>query len=187
MEPIKLTHSFDLTVIGPPGFSSRPTSYSNLTAAHGKARLLLTALLSRFKSNMCLTEFCTVFEGSLKSADGSISIPVVAGSDWMRLQDGYGDINARVSCASPAGSAHQLQCDISYTGKIAFSETMTKLGKGEAHSFNWGDVYYHTTPLLESRCKELAWVNKTVFVSIGKLSLTENGNIQADYRIFKID
>lgn len=135
---------------------------------------------------MCLTGCCTVYSGSLKSADGTIDIPVVAGADWMRIKGDHGDIDARVSCASPAGSEPQLQCDISYRGKIAFTETVLKLAKGEASSFEWGDVYYRTTPLIESRCEEFAWVNKMVFVSVGKLSLTKGGNAKAEYRIYKI-
>ncbi|KAM5380840.1 hypothetical protein ACJZ2D_003364 [Fusarium nematophilum] len=181
---IQLTHAFDLTVIGPAAFASQPTPHSNLSAANGKAPLSLHQQHQEFYVR--LTGSCTVCNGSLKSAEGTINIPVVAGADWMRIKGDHGDIDARVSCASPAGSEPQLQCDISYRGKIAFTETIGKVAKGEASSFEWGDVYYHTTPLIESRCEELAWVNKTVFVSVGKLGLAKDGYAKAEYRIYKI-
>ncbi|KAM5383713.1 hypothetical protein ACJZ2D_001702 [Fusarium nematophilum] len=157
----KLTHSFDLTVIGPPGFASEASPHSDLSVAH-------------------------VYEGSLKSADGAIEIPLTAGSDWMRLHKDYADIDARVSCASLEGTETQLQCDVEYKGKIAFHGPMLQLWKGEKDSLDWCEGYYYTTPLLSSRCQELAWVNEAVFLGMGKIGVNEAGKVQVVYRIFKV-
>ncbi|KAF4448365.1 phosphoserine aminotransferase [Fusarium albosuccineum] len=157
----KMTHEFDLTVIGPPGFASEASPHSDLSVAH-------------------------VYEGSLKSSDGAIEIPLTAGSDWMRLHKSYADIDARVSCASLKGAEKQLQCDVEYKGKIAFHGPMLQLWKGEKDSLDWCEGYYYTTPLLSSRCQELAWVNEAVFVGMGKISVNDDGKVQVVYRIFKV-
>ncbi len=48
------------------------------------------------------------------------------------------------------------------------------------------EVYYYTTPVLESRSPELAWVNEAVFVCMGRLSLDGEGQVLVTYRIFKV-
>ena len=123
------------------------------------------------------------------SADGSIQLELQAGSDWMTLHSGYVDIDARVSCASPSGGQGlepQLQCDIRYLGKCAFDGPMLDVWKGERNSIDFGEAYYYTQPLLESRSHQLAWVNRTVFLAMGKISVREDGDVEAVYRIFKV-
>ncbi|KAL6410736.1 hypothetical protein AUP68_07168 [Ilyonectria robusta] len=161
IEQPKLTHAFDLTIRGPPGFASESSPQSNLSVAH-------------------------VHTGSLKSADGTIDIPLSVGSDWMRLHQDYADIDARVSCASLPGTKPEIQCDIEYKGRIAFHGPMLQLWKGEKESLDWGEGYYYTTPLLASRSEELGWVNKTVFLGMGKIRVTESGSVEVVYRIFRV-
>ncbi|KAH7068615.1 hypothetical protein FB567DRAFT_585046 [Paraphoma chrysanthemicola] len=156
-----LTHVFDLTASGPPGFTTEASPHSNRSVAH-------------------------VYKGSFKSADGKIDIPLTAGSDWMTLHKDYADIDARVSCASPPGAEHHLHIDLHYLGKIAFHGPVLDLFKGEKHSLDWGEGYYYTTPYLESRCEELAWVNKAVFVAMGAVGVRDDGDVQVSYRIFKV-
>ena len=104
----------------------------------------------------------------------------------MRLRKDYADIDARVSCASPPGAEHQLHIDVRYRGKIAFHGPMLQLWKGERSSLDWGEGYYYTSPILESRSEELAWVNKAIFVAMGNITVREDGDVQVIYRIFKV-
>ncbi|KIW30213.1 uncharacterized protein PV07_05972 [Cladophialophora immunda] len=161
IEAPKLTHVFDLTVIGPPGFASEGTQHSATSVAH-------------------------VYRGSLVSADGSINLELKAGSDWMTLHEGYAHMDARVSCASPAESQPQLQCDIRYLGVCAFDGPMLDLWKGKQESIDFGEAYYYTQPMLSSRSEALAWVNRTVFIAMGKLFVRSDGDVEAVYRMFKV-
>lgn len=104
----------------------------------------------------------------------------------MRLHDDYADIDARVSCSTPLGVEPQLHCDIRYRGKIAYWGPMLDLWAGKTDSVEWGDGYYYTAPLLESRSEKLAWVNKAVFLAMGKCRVIEGGQIEGVYRIFKV-
>lgn len=177
-----LTHAFDLTINGPPGFASEGSSFSNLSAAYGQFPRHETRRRKPVADTLRL-----VYEGSLKSADGTIEIPLLGGTDWMRLHETYADIDARVSCATKPGAAGpQLNCDVSYRGKITFHGPMKALWAGEKSSLDWHEGYYYTSPVLESRSEQLAWVNETVFLGMGKITLTEAGNLQVVYRIFKV-
>jgi hypothetical protein len=104
----------------------------------------------------------------------------------MTLHSAYAHIDARVSCTSPEGAEPQLQCDVRYLGKCAFDGPMRNLWAGKRNSINFGETYYYTQPLLESRNEELAWVNSTVFLAMGSVRLQDDGNIEVVYKIFKV-
>lgn len=63
---------------------------------------------------------------------------------------------------------------------------MGDLWSGEKHSLDFGEAYYYTQPMLESRNEELAWVNKTDFLSMGKIRVREDGDVEVVYRIFRV-
>lgn len=104
----------------------------------------------------------------------------------MTLYPEYAHMDARVSCSSASGVDKPISCDIRYLGKCAFDGPMLDVWKGKRDSIDFGEAYYYTQPMLESRCDELAWVNRTVFVAMGKISVRADGDIEAVYRIFKI-
>ncbi|KAF4950240.1 hypothetical protein FGADI_8328 [Fusarium gaditjirri] len=157
----ELTHVFDLTINGHPGFASKASPRSNLSAAY-------------------------VFGGHLRSPDGAIDIPLIAGTDWMRLHENCADIDARVSVATKPGTKPELNCDLNYREKIAFRVPIKEMFKGVKNTMDLGQGYYYTTLVLESRSKELAWVNESVFVASGKITLKDAGDIEVVYRIFKV-
>jgi hypothetical protein len=63
---------------------------------------------------------------------------------------------------------------------------MLDVWEGRRASIEWGEGYYYTQPMMESRNDELAWVNHAVFLSMGKIKVREDGDIEVVYRIFKI-
>lgn len=190
MPPISapsLTHAFDLTVIGPPGFAATASDHSNISVAHGTYSTWVPRRLMIGPTVSNQPRFHLVYRGSLKSADAATYLDMRAGSDWMTLHPDYVDIDARVSCTSPRGAEPQLNVDIHYEGKIGFHGPVMAMFKGELNSTDFGDGYYYTAPILSSRNAELAWVNKTVFLAMGKLRVREeDGDVEVVYRIFKV-
>ncbi|KAH8808637.1 hypothetical protein F5884DRAFT_378414 [Xylogone sp. PMI_703] len=157
----KLTHAFDLNISGSAGFPTSASEHSSLCVAH-------------------------VDQGEIVSSDGSTTLQLVYGADWMTVYPTYATIDARVSLVSPAGSEKQLNLDIRYLGKIHFSTEVLGLFSGKRKSLDFGESYYYTAPQLESRSQELEWVNRTVFLSMGRLQYDEEGKVIATYRIFKV-
>ncbi|KIW24255.1 uncharacterized protein PV07_09983 [Cladophialophora immunda] len=164
MAPIdapKLTHAFDLTIAGPAGIEAKATEHSARSVG-------------------------VVARGSLVSADGTIKLDVKTGADWMTLHSNYAHIDARVSCLSPAGQEPAINCEIEYKGIYSLEGAMLDVWAGKRASIDWGESYYYTAPLMESRNEELAWVNKAVFLSMGKIRVRDDGYIEVVYRIFKV-
>lgn len=104
----------------------------------------------------------------------------------MTLYSDYAHMDARVSCVSPSATKPQLQCDIRYLGICAFDGPMLEVWQGKRSSIEFGEAYYYTQPMLESRSPELAWVNKTVFLSMAKIGVRDDGDVEAVYRIFRV-
>ena len=183
----KLTHAFDLNVSGPPGFEVTPTKHSALCCAHGQFLIFTPPLppLDTLSAEWSLSSG-PVNKGTLTSADGSINLILANGSDWMTVHEHYATIDARISLVSPAGDARNLNLDVAYKGKIALTADVLAIFKQEKHELDFGEVYYYTTPVLESRSPELAWVNEAVFVCMGRLWLGDEGQVWVTYRIFKI-
>ena len=113
-------------------------------------------------------------------------LEVAHGIDWMTVYPSYATIDGRVSLVSAAGSEMELNLEVRYLGKIHFSSQVTDLFSGKQKALDFGESYYYTAPLLESRSSELAWVNNTVFLSMGRLSYNDKGTVQATYRLFKV-
>lgn len=72
--------------------------------------------------------------GHLRSPDGSTDIPLIGGTDWMHFSENYTNLDARVSVANA-----ELNCDISYRGKLAFTEPIRELLKGVKKTVEWGE------------------------------------------------
>lgn len=105
----------------------------------------------------------------------------------MTLYKDYAHMDARVSCGTPAGQEPQLHCDIRYLGICAFDGPMLDVWRGARASLDFGEAYYYTQPMMESRNEQLAWVNRTVFLAMGKIHIRDDGDIEATYRIFKVE
>lgn len=79
-----------------------------------------------------------------------------------------------------------MQCDIRYLGRCAFEGPMLDIFVGKQDFLDFGEAYYYTQPLMSSRSEVLAWVNRAVFLGMGKLKVRSDGDIEAVYRIFKV-
>jgi hypothetical protein len=105
----------------------------------------------------------------------------------MTVNNRYAAIDARVCCESATGGPEALNVDIAYLGRCELSnDAATILTGGDTPVKVVHDSYYYTTPYLSSRSAELSWVNGTVFLATGKLSLTDDGNPTVLYRIYRV-
>jgi hypothetical protein len=124
-----------------------------------------------------------VARGFLKTADGKTELKVTCGSDWMTCGPDSLTIDARVSTESPDGT----NIDLKYLGELALGPEVKALFSGQSKETEFGQGYYYTTPKLSSRSEKFAWVNKAVFVGMGKMRLkSSEASIEAVYRIFKV-
>lgn len=50
-----------------------------------------------------------------------------------------------------------------------------------------GEAYFYTSPAIASRSEGFKWVNDMVFLSQGRVRITEKGKLEVGYRIFRVD
>jgi len=153
----KFKHVFDITMPAPEPFKHKPTEHSGLIVAN-------------------------VTGGILRPADGGPELTVTGGSDWMNVRPDGAQIDARVSAEGPDGNL-----DLMYKGYISMGPEMQGLLAGApGKEVGFGEGYYYTLPIISSRSEKYAWVNKSVFVAMGKLGLNADKSLQVSYKIFKI-
>ncbi|KAI9837594.1 MAG: hypothetical protein M1819_007245 [Sarea resinae] len=158
----KLTHTFTIKVVVPPGMDASPNPHTNLTVVN-------------------------VNKGTVTSADGSITLQCAGGADYMlaKPDSATQSIDARLSFVGD--SSNGLNLDFQYLGKITISPEMMEVFKSTpGKETEFGQPYFYTTPRVSSKSEKLAWVNDTVFLAMGKVSVLENRDIELCYRIFKV-
>lgn len=102
---------------------------------------------------------------------------VLDGADWAIVrQDGTIDLDVRATLQTDDGDIIYMHYDGFLT---APPDVMAALGEGGAVT---GDQYYmRTTPRFEVSTERLAWLNKSVFVGVGRITATGVG-----YRVYTI-
>jgi hypothetical protein len=125
-----------------------------------------------------------VNEGTISTADGSLSLKVIGGSDWMRAPPSGSTItiDARVNAVGDDG----LNLDLAYMGKIAITPSFLASLTNSSNNANSDEGYYYTLPTISSRSEKLAWVNDACFVGKGIMSLSEGNRVKVHYKIFKV-
>jgi hypothetical protein len=133
-----------------------------------------------------------VTEGTITDAETNKPLlKVTQAADWMTTTSEAGgtlSIDARLSAVGfgdPQGLEENM--DIAYFGKFEVTEENARMmmgaEKGKAPDF--GDLYYYTQPKISSRSEKWAWVNKKVFLGMGKMS-QDGGQVRVTYRIFLV-
>lgn len=80
-----------------------------------------------------------------------------------------------------------MDCEIQYLGRIWLDKPVQELYSGQRDAIEFGQTYYYTQPLLTSSSDALRWVNRTVFIAMGKSRDRGDGNWEVVYRIFKVE
>lgn len=113
-------------------------------------------------------------------------------SDWQtRGPTDVMGIDARVSAMSEDGKENM---ELQYYGKIKITKKIEGViaATGETRTgTEWGDGYYWVTPRIHSRSEKWAWVNDSVFLACGKLTLSRNQDGSSvstvSYRVYKVE
>ena len=121
--------------------------------------------------------------GSIKG-DGFEAKIVAPSGDWSRtISDNVIALDVRLSALLPDGN----YLYITYPGRVVVNENMAgKMGTGEA--IDGSEMYFTTTPSVETNAPDLQWMNDALFV--GAMQTTTMANPQKQghlvYDIFKI-
>lgn len=89
--------------------------------------------------------------------------------DWLLVgDDGFARIDVRMQIATTDGAFIYL----SYVGLLEMNERVMAASLDPASETTFDDQYFRTTPRMECGDERYAWVNTTVFVARGRITMT---------------
>jgi hypothetical protein len=98
-------------------------------------------------------------------------------ADWLAIGgDGYGHLDVRATFETDDGAYIYVQ----YTGHVEMTEAVQKAIAGEGRT-DYGDVYFFTTPRMQTGDPRYAWVNNIICVGRGRL---RDGCVE--YEVFEV-
>ena len=103
-----------------------------------------------------------------------------AGADWIvRSPDGFGQVDARYTVRTPDGASIYVR----HAGVVERTPEIRATAAGGDRDTEFGDQYWFTSVRMETGDDRYSWVNRTIFVSEGRLL---RGPI-VEHRIYRLD
>jgi hypothetical protein len=105
---------------------------------------------------------------------------VGAGADWLLVgPDGFGRLDVRGTIETVDGAHIYMQ----YFGLMELTPPMLAILGGGGEPTEFGDQYFVTNPRLETGDERYAWVNRTMFVAVGRLL----PDPRVEYRVYRVE
>jgi hypothetical protein len=105
---------------------------------------------------------------------------VGAGADWvLRGADGFGHVDARYTIRTSDGALIYVQ----HAGVVERTPEIRAVVGGADRDTGFGDQYWFTCARLETGHDRYAWVNRTIFISQGRLL---RGPV-VEHRVYRLD
>ena len=105
---------------------------------------------------------------------------VGAGADWLIVgSDGLGRLDVRATFKTDDGAFLYTQ----YTGLIEVTEDVQAILGGADISTEFGAQYFFTNPRIETGDERYQWVNKTMFISQGRVV----AGPAVEYKVFRVE
>jgi hypothetical protein len=91
---------------------------------------------------------------------------VGAGGDWILLgADGYARLDVRFTLETEDGAHAYVQ----YLGLLELTPAVQDILGGGSTPTDYGDQYFFTSPRVETGDERYSWLNRTMFVSQGRV------------------
>ncbi len=105
---------------------------------------------------------------------------VGAGADWLlRSADGFGRVDARYTVRSADGALIYVQ----HSGVVERTPEIRAVAGGADMDTEFGDQYWFTSVRMETGDERYAWVNRTLFISEGRLVRGP----AVEHRVYRLD
>jgi len=128
--------------------------------------------------------FVAVTGGSLVGS--GINAKVLHGGDWILLgDDGYGKLDVRLHYETDDGAIFHA----AYSGHIQVTPEGTAVLNQlpEAKSTKFTDQYFMAPVSLETASPKYAWINRTTFVTKGRLQVDPDNTYHVVYQVYKLE
>jgi len=107
--------------------------------------------------------------------NGEITGP---GADWLLIgNDGYGRVDVRLQIATDDGALVYL----TYDGILQLTDAAVAAAGTPGVESGWDDQYFRTSPRFETGAPQYTWLQQSMFVARGRLSLDG-----VQYEVFRV-
>ena len=101
------------------------------------------------------------------------------GGDWFLVGDDQG---GRLDCRANIKTDDDALIYVQYLGILVLTPDVVAMLEGRDTVPSGGEQYFFTNPRLETGDERYAWVNRTMFVAHGRISLGP----RVDYRVYRL-